>query len=306
MENNESINQNVESDIVQSEASQPEQAQAIPEPRQAKIEVDGSVLQINETQLKQLWGIDPNEPVTDKEFKSMVSAYKAQKTADIRTQQASKQAKLVQEISQLIQENPFELLQRAGYNPRELAERYLAQAIEEEMLPESERELKRVRAEKEQLQRQLEEEQKRIQSEQEQQAIQYAQQEITNQIITALEDDKAKQNGSGLPITPDVVKRIAQYMYMAEQKGINLHPKHIIPIVDQDLRNLNAQIIKSMDSNSRINYLGEDVLKQIRQDDLARLKQPINNGASKPQQKPMAKRMTKEEFRKEIANRIKS
>jgi hypothetical protein len=299
MESNESISQNVESDIAQSEASQPEQAQAVSEPRQAKIEVDGSVLQINETQLKQLWGIDPNEPVTDKEFKSMVSAYKAQKTADIRTQQASKQAKLVQEISQLIQENPFELLQRAGYNPRELAERYLAQAIEEEMLPESERELKRVRAEKEQLQRQLEEEQKRIQSEQEQQAIQYAQQEITNQIITALD-------GSTLPKTADVVKRIAQYMYLAEQRGVNVHPKQIIPLVDEDLRNLNAQIIKSMDSNTRINYLGEDVLKQIRQDDLARLKQPINNGASKPQQKPMAKRMTKEEFRKEIANRIKS
>jgi hypothetical protein len=299
MENNESINPNVETDIVQSEASQPEQTQATPEPRQAKIEVDGSVLQINETQLKQLWGIDPNEPVTDKEFKSMVSAYKAQKTADIRTQQASKQAKLVQEISQLIQENPFELLQRAGYNPRELAERYLAQAIEEEMLPESERELKRVRAEKEQLQRQLEEEQKRIQSEQEQQAIQYAQQEITNQIITALD-------GSTLPKTADVVKRIAQYMYLAEQRGVNVHPKQIIPLVDEDLRNLNAQIIKSMDSNTRINYLGEDVLKQIRQDDLARLKQPINNGASKPQQKPMTKRMTKEEFRREIANRIKS
>jgi hypothetical protein len=61
-----------------------------------------------------------------------------------------------------------------------------------------------------------------------------------------------------------------------------------------------------MDPNSRINYLGEDVLKQIRQDDLARLKQPVNNGASKPQQKPMTKKMTKEEFRKEIANRIKS
>ena len=299
MENQESISPSAESDIVQPETVQTEQAQVIAEPRQAKIEVDGSVLQINEVQLKQLWGIDPGEPVTDKEFKSMVSAYKAQKTADIRTQQASKQAKLVQEISQLIQENPFELLQRAGYNPRELAERYLAQAIEEEMLPESERELKRVRAEKDQLQRQLEEEQKRIQSEQEHQAIQYAQQEITNQIIDALD-------GSSLPKTADVVKRIAQYMYLAEQRGVNVHPKHIIPIVDQDLRALNAQIIKSMDSTGRINYLGEDVLKQIRQDDLARLKQPINNGASKPQQKPMAKKMTKEEFRREIANRIKS
>ena len=81
-----------------------------------------------------------NEPLTDKEFKTMVSPYKAQKTSDIATRNARQQEKLVNEIAQLIQQNPWELLQRAGYNPRQLAEEYLTQAIEEEMLPENERE----------------------------------------------------------------------------------------------------------------------------------------------------------------------
>jgi hypothetical protein len=179
-----------------------------------------------------------------------------------------------------------------------LAEQYLAQQIEEELLPESERELKRVKQEKAILEKRMQEEESKRLSEQEQQAVQYAQQEITNQIITALD-------GSSLPKTPDVVKRIAQYMYMAEQRGVNVHPKHIIPMVDEDLRNLNAQILRSLDPASRISYLGEDTLKQIRQDDLARIKQPVNNGSSKSTAKPMSRKMTKEEFRKEIASRVK-
>ena len=51
--------------------------------REAKVEVGGQVMQINERQLKALWGLPENEPITDKEFKTMVSSYKAQKTSDI-------------------------------------------------------------------------------------------------------------------------------------------------------------------------------------------------------------------------------
>jgi hypothetical protein len=132
-------------------------------------------------------------------------------------------------------------------------------------------------------------------------AVQQAEQEITGQIIDALEV-------SSLPRSPEVVKRIANYMLIAEQKGIAINPKQIIPLVEEDFRNLNAQILKSLDPNKRINYIGEDLLKQIRQDDLARLKtnqsQP-NQSQPKPKQNNN-KKITKEEWRKELAERIRS
>jgi hypothetical protein len=269
--------------------------------REAKVEVGGQVLQINEKQLKALWGLPENEPLTDKEFKTMVSSYKAQKTSDIATRNARQQEKLVNEIAQMIQQNPWELLQRAGYNPRALAEEYLAQAIEEEMLPENERELRRVRQEKEELERQYKEELSRREQEQMNAQVAQAQQEITSQIIDALE-------GSNLPKNPDVVKRIANYMYLAEQKGISVNPKQVVPLVEEDLRNLNAQILKSLEPNRRISYLGEDLLKQIRQDDLARLKQNqgnVSQSVSKPKSQTTGK-ITKEQWRKELAERIKN
>ena len=296
----EAIEESVPSEEVVQESGEVAQATEIPL-REAKVEVNGQVMQINERQLKALWGLPENEPLTDKEFKTMVSSYKAQKTSDFATRNARQQEKLVKEIAEMIQTNPWQLLQRAGYDPRQLAEEYLTQAIEEDMLPENEKELRRVRQEKEELERQYKEELTRREQEQMQVAIQQAQQEISNNIIDALEN-------SSLPKSPEVVKRIANYMLIAEQKGINVNPKQVIPLVEEDFRNLNAQILKSLDPTKRISYIGEDLLKQIRQDDLARLKtsqSQASQSTPKPRQSAN-KKLTKEEWRKELAERIKN
>jgi len=298
--NTDSIDESVPSEEVIQESGEIAQTPEIPI-REARVDVNGQVMQINERQLKALWGLPENEPITDKEFKTMVSSYKAQKTSDIATRNARQQEKLVKEISEMIQTNPFELLKRAGYDPRQLAEEYLTQAIEEDMLPENEKELRRVRQEKEELERQYREELTRREQEQMDVAIQQAQQEISNNIIDALES-------SSLPKSPEVVKRIANYMLIAEQKGINVNPKQVIPLVEEDFRNLNAQILKSLDPTKRISYIGEDLLKQIRQDDLARLKtsQSQSNQSVPKSKQPTNKKITKEEWRKELAERIKS
>ena len=295
-----SIDESVPSEEVAQESGEIAQSPEIPL-REAKVEVNGQVMQINERQLKALWGLPENEPLTDKEFKTMVSSYKAQKTSDMATRKAKDQEKLVSEIASMIQSDPWTLLQRAGYDPRKLAEEYLTQAIEEDMMPESERELKRVRLERDELERQYKEEMERREQEQMQGAIQQAQQEISSQIIDAL-------SNSPLPKSPDVVKRIANYMLIAEQKGINVNPKQVIPLVEEDFRNLNASILKSLDPTKRISYIGEDLLKQIRQDDLARLKTSQSQSSqSTPKPRQSAnKKITKEEWRRELAERIKN
>ena len=295
-----SIEESVPSEEVVEESGEVAQTPEIPI-REARVDVNGQVMQINERQLKALWGLPENEPITDKEFKTMVSSYKAQKTSDIATRNAKQQEKLVKEIAEMIQTNPFELLKRAGYDPRQLAEEYLTQAIEEDMLPENEKELRKVRYEKEELERQYKEELSRREQEQMDVAIQQAQQEISNNIIDALEN-------SSLPKSPEVVKRIANYMLIAEQKGINVNPKQVIPLVEEDFRNLNSQILRSLDPTKRISYIGEDLLKQIRQDDLARLKTSQSQSSqSVPKSKqPTNKKITKEEWRRELAERIKN
>jgi hypothetical protein len=201
----------------------------------------------------------------------------------------------------MIQNDPWTLLQRAGYNPRELAEQYLTQAIEEEMLPESERELKKIRLEKEEIERQYKEELSKREKEQMDIAIQQAEQEITNQIIDAMESSR-------LPKTPNVIRRIATYMMLAEQKGIAVTPKQVLPLVEEDYKGLSSEIIQNLDGVELFAYLGEDTLKKIRQEELARLKRPQNNNLQsqpKPKQN-QNKKLTKEEWRRELAERIKN
>jgi len=296
----EAIEESVPSEEIAQESGEIAQTTEIPL-REAKVEVNGQVMQINERQLKALWGLPENEPLTDKEFKTMVSSYKAQKTSDMATRKAKDQEKLVSEIASMIQSDPWTLLQRAGYDPRKLAEEYLTQAIEEDMMPEYERELKRVRLERDELERRYKEEMERKEQEQMQGAIQQAQQEISSQIIDAL-------SNSFLPGSPGVVERIAYYMLIAEQKGINVNPKQVVPIVEEEYRNLNANILKSLDPTKRISYIGEELLKQIRQDDLARLKttqSQASQSSTKPRQSTN-KKITKEEWRRELAERIKN
>lgn len=296
----EAIEESVPSEEIVQESGEVAQATEIPL-REAKVEVNGQVMQINEKQLKALWGLPENEPLTDKEFKTMVSSYKAQKTSDMATRKARDQEKLVSEIANMIQTDPWTLLQRAGYDPRKLAEEYLTQAIEEDMLPENEKELRRVRQEKEEIERQYKEEMSRREKEQMDIAVEQYKMDISNQIIHELEN-------SSLPKNANSIARIADYLLKAEQRGINANVKQIIKLVEEDLAIFNGSYLKSIDPSKRISYIGEDLLKQIRQDDLARLK-TTQSQASQSSPKPRQstnKKLTKEEWRRELAERIKN
>ena len=72
------------------ETESPQTKQEAPRILETEIEIGDKRYKINENQLKQLYGIDPNEPLTQKEFKTMVSAYKSQKTADLKSNESAK------------------------------------------------------------------------------------------------------------------------------------------------------------------------------------------------------------------------
>lgn len=287
-----------------SEEGAPVQAQPIgqTQTRSAYVTVDGQNYEVSEDKLKQFYGVE-GEPLTDREWKTMVSAYKAHIHGDLRSKKVDKQDKLMGEIAELIQHNPKELLKRAGYDIRQFSEQILAEMIEEEMLPEAERELKKERREKELLQKQIEEHTKARDEEQLNYLTKQAENDYTQSIISALE-------GSKLPKSPDVVRRIAYYMLKGEQKGINVNPKQIVPLVEEDIRNLQTSMLDSLDPAALMEFLGEERMKKIRKADIERVKTPPNfvgtrsNSKSVPAPKT-DNRQTKEEWRAMIKERVK-
>jgi hypothetical protein len=271
------------------------QVQAPSAPRNAVLNIDGHSMEVSEATLKNFYGIPANEQVSEKEWKTMVSAYKAHKRADINTEKFKRNDKLVFDFANLLQHNPEELLKRAGHDPRRFAEEVLSRYIEEDMLPEEQKQIRNLQREKEELEASLNEER----TKQEQQQMEYlqaeAEKEITQGIISALDSSK-------LPKTPDVIRRIAYYMMKAHQKNIPVQPKHIIPIVQEDLRVVNRAILDSLDEEGLMEYLGEEKIKKLRQAELKKIKKPMqfadNTGRSEGQvAKTEKKGLSRDEFR---------
>lgn len=276
----------------------PTQQQAQQPPRSTVLNIDGHSMEVSENILKNFYGIPANESLTDKEWKSMVSAYKAHKRADINTEKFKRNDKLVFDFANLLQHNPEELLKRAGHDPRRFAEEILSRYIEEDMLPEEQKQIRNLQREKEELEAQIKEEQTRKESEQFELLTKEYEREFTNDIISALESSK-------LPKTANSIRRIADYMAKAQMRNIPVKAKHVIPLVEEDFRIINKSLIDAMNEEQLQDYIGQDKIKKLRQAELKKIKKPMqfaemNPTEGQPARKTEKKGLTREEFREMV------
>ena len=146
----------------------------------------------------------------------------------------------------------------------------------------------------------MEEEKKRIEEEEQQRmSIQYAQQ-FEQDIINVLET-------SSLPKTENTVKRLAQYKLLGLQKNMDVPFTKIAEMVQADLENEISQLFGAGKIEQLIKLIGEDKLKEIRKQDLSRIKQvgtTTQRTASQPESNPKSSSITPEEFRKQAQQRL--
>lgn len=267
-------------------------------PRSTVLNIDGHSMEVSETILKNFYGIPANEALTDKEWKSMVSAYKAHKRADINTEKFKRNDKLVFDFANLLQHNPEELLKRAGHDPRRLAEEILSRYIEEDMLPEEQKQIRNLQREKEELEAQIAEERTRKQQQEFDFLTQEYEKEFTNDIISALESSK-------LPKTANTIRRIASYLAKAQERNIPVKAKHVIGLVEEDFRIMNKSVLDAMDEDQLQDYLGQERIKKIRQAELKKIKKPMqfvesSQTDNQPARKVNKKGLSREEFREMV------
>jgi DNA repair exonuclease SbcCD ATPase subunit len=153
------------------------------------------------------------------------------KAFDKRAQEFAEYKNQVEQLVKMLKEDPETLLERAGLNVDELAEKRLSRKIEE--MKKSPEQL-----EKEKMQKELEEYRKKAKAAEEEK--QRAEQErmrneqaaeIENEIMKALDGGKTKLPKNN----PRVAMRIGQMMYIATQNGYpNVTPKDVLPIVEKE------------------------------------------------------------------------
>lgn len=209
------------------------------------------------------------------------------------------------EIIKAFEEDPKNIFKRLGPKGREAAEAFLLEQIQEEMLDPKDKELRDLKKYKEE----MEAEREKTKAEKEKAALaeqeaRYAQ-EFQSTIIGALEK-------SGLPKSPDLVKRMASVMAKNLDLGIELTAEELASEVRSEIQGLLKSIVKDADGDHLLGLFGEDIATKIRKSDLRKLQEkqsavfqsPKSVSASAPR-KQEGRPMSMEEWKKQLEERIK-
>lgn len=152
---------------------------------------------------------------------------------------------------------------------RALAEKFLLAQIQDEMLSPEEKEFRDLRKYKESSESEKAAMKKRSEDEAAQKMENEYAQNFQDTIITAL-------SKSGLPKSPDLVKRFAGVMKKNLELGLELTPDELVSEVKSEVTSLLKSIIGDADGDQLIKIFGDDVAKKIRKFDVKSLQDKQN------------------------------
>jgi hypothetical protein len=181
---------------------------------------------------------------------------------------------------------------------RDLAEKFLAGELEEEMLDPKDKELRDTRnklktyEEKEALSKKEQE-----QKENETLKAKYAKQ-YEEEFIEALKT-------TDLPATKDMVAEMAKYIARAAKIKMPMTALEAVKLVQQDVEARNKHLFSNLSPEAIVKLVGEDGLKKLREYDVSKLKDPSqhlktpapNEQGELNRKKEQGKRMTPTEWR---------
>ena len=129
-------------------------------------------------------------------------------------------------------------------------------------------------------------------------------QEFQNTIIGALEK-------TGLPKSPELVKRMASVMAKNLDLGIELTAEELASEVRFEIQGLLKSIVKDADGDHLLGLFGEDIATKIRKSDLRKLQEKQSavfqspKSTSAPAKKQEGRPLTIDEWKRQLEERIK-
>jgi len=161
----------------------------------------------------------------------------------------------------------FQLLSRPeiGHDIKTIASEWLYEnVVKPESMPKEQWELQKAREELAQIKRERDELFNKDKEARETAEMQAEMERLDKSVKNALE-------GSNVPKTPWTVRRMAYYMQLGLQRGIQLDPKEVVPFVKNDHAEAVRQMAESLDGDDLEKFLGETVAEKIRKHTLSKL-----------------------------------
>lgn len=216
-----------------------------------------------------------------KEYKkTAMTAADVRKAAADKFREAAAQRKQLEDWATNFESDPFEATIQWFENrgtPRAQAENlarqkfenaYKTRYIEPEMMTPEQRDAAKWKAEAEAARKEKEDWQKQKQTEEQSVHSQAMLQATTKQIIDTIETH-------GLPKTPETVKKLAFYMNQNIKHGYDAPMEVVVQQVRDEEMGRTQHYAKVLEGEALVNWLGPEVIKKIRQYDLAQLKSKL-------------------------------
>lgn len=237
-------------EVTQDRESKPQQtAQSLKE--KFKLSVDGEEIE---------------EEIDFSNKEDLKKRFQLAHAAKKRMAEAVAERKKAFQIVKEFEDNPESMLARLGPKGREIAEKFLLSQIKDEMLTPEEKEYRELKKYKES----TEAEKAKLREAEEKKASERREAEIAQsyqaKFIAALEQ-------SGLPKSPDMVKRMAQMESKNLEYGLDLTPQELAAEVKKEIINLVKFVTGDADGDQLINIFGEDISKKIRKSDIKKLQE---------------------------------
>jgi hypothetical protein len=218
-------------------------------------------------------------------LKEILGGYQKTSAANKRFMEAAQKEKALEAQMAKLKNSPIETLLEQGLTFEQLEphiEKLLLGRIEEQKLtPEQKklRELEQKLAEKERAEQ--EEAERRTKQEQEAQVEQHYN-DYQSQLIDAMES-------GALPKTPYAARKVADIMYSALEAGHDIDMADAIEIFNEDHQTSMRDYVKALDVNHVRELLGEEFIKKLRAEDVAKIQNPTSRRTADKPNKTSAK-----------------
>jgi hypothetical protein len=201
--------------------------------------------------------------------------------AETKFQEAANSRKQTEQFLQMLKSDPMSVLTHPdlGLNFEELATNFLGDKIRRDMMDPVERELEELRQYKKSQEETRQQQQQRQAKEAEEREFTQMRQQAAQEYDRKISEVLSK---SQLPKTEYSVKRVAELLYTAGQKGYDLDVNTAVDMVKERYMSDIQALFGSLEGDGLLGLLGGDLAKKIRKHDIEKLKSKLNPMAQQP------------------------
>lgn len=277
VENNEVVDSQEESseelegeEELDAEESSEEEEQSEEEKKQAKKKEEKAKKEL-ERRIKKLKlkvdGKEIEEEIDLDDEERLVRELQMAKMGQKRAQEKAELENEFRKFFQALQEDPLSLLaQEFQIQPDKLIQDYIDKQLE--LAKKTPEQLERERMEAEL--KALKEEREREKIEAQKRELERLTQQEFERMDVLFDQALAK---SDIPRSPLYVKKMADYMIQAAEKGYDLSPEDVIPLVREEIHNDIQEMFKVLPEEAIEQLLGEQVLNKLRKRRIAKAKE---------------------------------